>query len=91
MADNDLYTPAATELSTVDNMQGPVSRRKFLEVAATVGISGAGMAMGFGRRFISREEIIARLENYKKQLEAETKGVEEHIAELKKQGESIQE
>ena len=51
---------------------------------------GGGMAMGFGRRFISREEIIGRLEEYKKQLEAEAKGVEEHIAELKKTGESIQ-
>jgi len=49
---------------------------------------GGGMAMGFGRRFISRDEIIARLEEYQKQLQAEAKGVEERIAELKKQGES---
>ena len=49
---------------------------------------GAGMSMGFGRRFISREEIIARLEEYLKQLQSEAKGVEEHISELKKKGES---
>jgi hypothetical protein len=42
--------------------------------------------MGFHRRFVSREEIIIRLEEYLKQLQAEAKGVEEHIAELKKEG-----
>lgn len=42
---------------------------------------------GFGRHFLSRDEIIARLEEYQKQLQAEAKGVEEHIAELKKKGE----
>lgn len=36
------------------------------------------------RRFITREEIIAQLEEYLKNLQAEAKGVEEHIAELKK-------
>lgn len=41
-------------------------------------------AMGFHRRFISREEIAARLEEYLKQLQAEVKGVEERLAELKK-------
>ena len=40
--------------------------------------------MGFHRRFVSREEIAARLEEYLKQLQAEAKGVEERIAELKK-------
>jgi DNA anti-recombination protein RmuC len=40
--------------------------------------------MGFHRRFIPREEIIARLEEYLKQLQAEAKGVEERLAELKK-------
>jgi hypothetical protein len=40
--------------------------------------------MGFRRRFIPREEIIARLEEYLKQLQAETKGVGERLAELKK-------
>ncbi len=36
------------------------------------------------RRFISREEVIAKLEEYLKQLQAEAKGAEERIAELKK-------
>ncbi|MFH0768291.1 MAG: hypothetical protein V1932_01830 [Chloroflexota bacterium] len=40
--------------------------------------------MGFHRRFVSREEIAARLEEYLKQLQAEAKGVEERISELKK-------
>ena len=44
--------------------------------------------MGFRRRFIPREEIIARLEEYLKQLHAEAKGVEERIAELKTKSES---
>ena len=44
--------------------------------------------MGFHRHFISREEIITRLEEYLKQLQAEAKGVEERIAEMKKKGES---
>jgi hypothetical protein len=44
--------------------------------------------MGFHRRFISQEEILARLENYLKQLQAEAKGVEERLAELKKTKES---
>ena len=43
--------------------------------------------MGFRRHFIPREEIIARLEEYLKQLQAEAKGVEEHITELKTKGE----
>ena len=44
--------------------------------------------MRFHRHFIPREEIIARLEEYLKQLHAEAKGVEEHIAELKTKSES---
>jgi hypothetical protein len=44
--------------------------------------------MGFHRHFISQEERIARLEDYLKQLQAEAKGVEEKIAELKKTPES---
>ncbi len=36
------------------------------------------------RRFLTREEVIAQLEEYLKQLQLEAKGVEEHIAELKK-------
>ena len=44
---------------------------------------------GFGpgfvqRRFIGKEEVIAKLEEYLKQLQAEVRGVEERIAELKK-------
>ena len=50
---------------------------------------GSGMHHGssfgsFGhRRFISKEEVIAHLKEYLKQLKAEAAGVEEHIAELK--------
>ena len=51
---------------------------------------GMRMGMGFGRRFISKDEIIARLEEYQKQLLAEAKGVEERIVELKRRGESQQ-
>ena len=40
--------------------------------------------MGFRRRFISREEIAGRLEEYLRQLQAEAKGVEERISEIKK-------
>jgi len=36
------------------------------------------------RRFPTREEIIGELEEYLKQLKAEAKGVEEHLAELRK-------
>ena len=36
------------------------------------------------RRFPTREEMIAEMEEYLKQLQAETKGVEEYLAELKK-------
>lgn len=42
-------------------------------------------AGGFGhRRFFTKEEIITQLEEYLAYLKAETKGLEEHIAELKK-------
>jgi hypothetical protein len=37
----------------------------------------------FGRRFLTREERIAGLEEYLQALRAETKAVEEHIAEMK--------
>lgn len=47
-------------------------------------------SMGFHRRFVSREEVINNLEEYLNQLQAEAKGVEGHIAELKKKGESPQ-
>jgi len=36
------------------------------------------------RRFPTREETIAEMEEYLKQLHAEAKGLEEHLAELKK-------
>ena len=36
------------------------------------------------RRFPTRKEILAELEEYLEQLQAEIKGVEEHIAEIKK-------
>lgn len=37
------------------------------------------------RRFHTREEMIARMEDYLKQLRAEAEGVEEYLAELRKQ------
>lgn len=37
------------------------------------------------RRFPTKEEMIAEMEEYLKQLQAEEKGVEERIAELKKE------
>ena len=36
------------------------------------------------RRFFTKEETVAQLEEYLAYLKAETKGLEEHIAELKK-------
>ncbi|MFH1638836.1 MAG: hypothetical protein ABIB93_00730 [Chloroflexota bacterium] len=49
-----------------------------------------GMRGNFGpfghRRFISREEVIARLEEYLKNLRAEATAVEERITELKQGG-----
>lgn len=44
----------------------------------------------FRRHFVSRQEVAHNLEDYLKQLQAEAKGVEERIAELKKGGESQQ-
>ena len=44
---------------------------------------GFGPGMHFRRRFLTREERIARLEEYLKVLQAEVKGVEEAIAEMK--------
>jgi hypothetical protein len=37
------------------------------------------------RHFISKEEIITKLQEYLNQLQAEAKGVEEHIDALKKE------
>ncbi|MBM4430836.1 MAG: hypothetical protein FJ026_10910 [Chloroflexi bacterium] len=45
-----------------------------------------GTGFPFGRRFPTREERIAWLEEYLKDLLAEAKAVEEHIAELKTAG-----
>ena len=39
--------------------------------------------MGFRRRFLSREERIAALEQYLKGLEGEAQGVRERLAELR--------
>ena len=44
---------------------------------------GFGPGMHFRRRFLTREERIARLEEYLKALQAEVKAVEEAIAEMK--------
>lgn len=42
---------------------------------------------GYGpRQFPTREEVIGQLEEYLRQLQAEARGVEERIAELKKTG-----
>ena len=49
------------------------------------GIHRGSQFGSFGQRlFINKEEEIAHLEEYLKQLKAEATGVEEHIAELKK-------
>ena len=37
------------------------------------------------RRFLTKEEKIAMLQEYKQELDLESKGVEERITELKKQ------
>ena len=53
------------------------------------GHHGGGCCCGHGygmRRFPTREEVLAELDDYLKQLQAEVKGVEERIAELKKAG-----
>jgi hypothetical protein len=47
------------------------------------GFGGFGPGMHFHRRFTTREERIAWLEEYLKELQAEAKAVEERIAELK--------
>ena len=44
---------------------------------------GGGHPFGFHRRFSTREEEAAALEDYLKELEAETKGVREHLAEMR--------
>lgn len=46
------------------------------------GFCGCGRHHGFERRFLTREEKIARLERYLGDLREEAKAVEEHIAEM---------
>jgi hypothetical protein len=58
------------------------------ECGCGCGRHGQTANWGFRRHFISRDEVITRLEEYLKQLQAEAKGVEEHIAELKASSES---
>lgn len=56
--------------------------------ACGCGCSGQGCGCGCGnsgaRKFFTKEEKIAMLEEYKKQLEKETAGVGEKIKHLKK-------
>jgi len=53
-------------------------------------ICGFGMEpkMGFRRRFHNRAELIAKLEAYLKDLEAEAQGVREKLEKLRSTGES---
>jgi hypothetical protein len=55
---------------------------------ASCGHWGEGMPAGggFRRRFFSREERIAELEQYLKDLQAEARGVEEELARLRAAG-----
>ena len=48
---------------------------------------GPGMGHGpcMGRHFVTKEERVELLEEYKKWLEKEAKGVEEFIADMKKE------
>jgi len=50
------------------------------------GFAGFGPGMRFGRRFPTRAERIAWLEECLKNLQAEAKAVEERIAEMKAAG-----
>lgn len=45
-----------------------------------------GQGGGFQRRFRSREELVAQLEVYRKDLQEELKAVEERIADLRSAG-----
>jgi hypothetical protein len=56
-----------------------------------------GMMGGFGipgmapwRHFVSRDEIITRMEEYLKQLQMEEKAIQERIESLRKRGEQPQ-
>jgi len=61
--------------------QGQKNNEQFESYA---GCCGWGGRMGFHRQFVSGQDKISRLEEYLKQVQAEAKGVEERIAELKK-------
>lgn len=50
------------------------------------GFEDFGPGRGFGRRFASREERLAQMEAYLKDLQAEAKAVEERLAEMKASG-----
>lgn len=50
------------------------------------GCCDADHGFGFRRRFVSREEKIARLEAYLADLQAEAKGVQEKLARLRESG-----
>lgn len=54
---------------------------KWMEVRMMDGCCG----YGHGRRFLTREEKIKHLEEYKEYLQQEAAGVTERIEELKKQ------
>jgi len=74
---------------------GPHSHHEeeFGEPWRRMGMGEIGMGtMGIDpwRHFVSREEIIARLEGYLKQLQLEEKGVSERIEELKKPGQPVE-
>lgn len=47
------------------------------------GSCGCGCGKGFGRRFLTKEEKIAGLEEYLESLQKEAQAVEERIAALK--------
>lgn len=47
------------------------------------GSCGCGCGGGFGRHFLTKEERVARLQEYLESLQKEAQAVEEHIATLK--------
>ena len=65
-----------------------VDREWHHQVGCSCGCHQHHGGIGFQRQFVSREEILSKLEEYLKQLQAEAKGVEERIAEMKKKAES---
>lgn len=63
-----------------------------MEMMGRMGMMGGfGMAgMAPWRHFVSREEIIGKLDEYLKQLQMEEKAVSERIEAIKKRGEQPQ-